>query len=108
MPVAQSKMYDGLKRVWAVISRTAFASLSEPEIARDVVRSKSIATMGYDVERECLQVEYFNGILYRVDAVSPEIFKRLQSAQDFDDMFMQEVHGRHQMTRIGSVVPFYV
>lgn len=83
------------------------ARLSEPEIDRDFVVSKAIVTLGYDAEKRCLQAEYFSGHLYRIDDVSPEIYKTLRSTEVFDQVFQQQVCADCQMTRIGCLQPIY-
>lgn len=89
--------------VWVHMS----PKLSEPEIDRHFVKSTSIATLGYDAEKRCLQVEYSSGHLYRIDDVSPGTYQMLQSTEEFDRVFQRHVLAAHQFTRIGCLLPIY-
>ncbi|MEP4199196.1 MAG: KTSC domain-containing protein [Aliishimia sp.] len=81
--------------------------LSEPEIDRHFVKSTSIATLGYDTEKRCLQVEYYSGHLYRIDDVSPGTYQMLQSTEEFDRVFLQQVCKGCSFKRIGCLLPIY-
>ncbi|MGB3247204.1 MAG: KTSC domain-containing protein [Sulfitobacter sp.] len=81
--------------------------LSEPEIDRHFVRSTSIATLGYDAGKRCLQVEYYNGHLYRIDNVSAGTYQMLQSTEEFDQVFQQQVCAGCSFKRIGCLLPIY-
>ena len=107
MPATQSKMYNSVQCVLTAVSKQVRSGLSEPEIARQNVHSKSIASLGYDQTRQCLQIEYNNGILYRIDDVSMQKYHLLRDADDFDLTFQQEIFAHHPMTRIGFGVPVY-
>lgn len=97
------QLHRHMIKVWALMS----PKLSEPEIGRDFVRSKSIATLGYDAEKRCLQVEYFSGHLYRFDDVAPGTYQMLQSTEEFDRIFQRHVLAAHRFTRIGCLLPIY-
>jgi len=107
MPTSQTTAYEGLRRGWHAVCKTAFPKLSEPEILRNPVRSRSVATLGHDPKRGCLQVEYFNGVLYRVDGVSAKTYQQVMDAKDFDVIFQIKICARHPMTRIGAVPPVF-
>lgn len=107
MPASQPKLYDVLKRAFHAVSAPSRSRLSEPEITRAFVPSRSIATLGHDETRHCLQVEYFNGALYRVDGVSEAQYRNLLDAHDFDRAFQHEIIGNHPMTRIGWLAPVF-
>lgn len=66
-----------------------------------------IVTLGHDASQHCLQVEYFNGILYRVNDVSPQDYENLNTADDFDQTYRQLISAGHKMTKIGVVLPVY-
>lgn len=107
MPASQMTGRNRLRRLLDIVSKQAFPGLSETEITRHIVRSKSIATLGHDATRKCLQVEYFNGILYRIDDVSVETYQNLKDAEDFDRIFQQEICAHLPMKRIGCVAPVH-
>lgn len=81
--------------------------LSEPEIDRHFVKSTSIATLGYDADRRCLQVEYYSGHLYRIDDVSAGTYQMLQSTEEFDLVFQQQVCAGCSFKCIGCLLPIY-
>ena len=81
--------------------------LSEPEIARHFVTLQCIATLGHDAFRDCLQVEYLNGILYRFDDVSVPKYRTLMDAENFDPAFRELIVSHHPATRIGCIIPVY-
>lgn len=107
MRAEKLKIYDILKGILGTVRQQTLSRFSAPQITRHFVQSQSIATLGFDQTRQCLHLEYYNGILYRVDGVSIHKYRRLTDAQDFDRTFRQVISAHHPMTRIGYVFPVY-
>lgn len=57
------------------------------EIERLIVRSKSVATVGYDPVAKVLAVEYFNGMVYHFFGVPPDLGEKLRLGHRFDELF---------------------
>lgn len=103
MPAPHLDLLEKTKRILSAVVGRASPNLAEPEIDRHVVSSNSISTLGYDSAQEFLQVEYFNGHVYRFDAVSPQAYQRLMDADDFDRAFRSVIFVHHRSTKIGRV-----
>ncbi len=97
------KLKHGLDSAWNLIT----PKLCEPEIARHFVVSQCIATLGHDELRNCLQVEYLNGILYRFDNVPMPKYRTLMKAESFDPAFREMIVFHHPATRVGCIAPVY-
>lgn len=100
---AFEKLKHCLESAWKLIT----PKLREPEIARHLVASQCVATLGHDALRDCLQVEYFNGILYRFDDVPVTKYRSLMEAENFDPAFKEMIVSHHIATRIGCIEPVY-
>lgn len=100
---AFEKLKDCVESAWNLMS----PRLCEPEIARHFVASQCIATLGHDALRNCLQVEYLNGILYRFDDVPVPKYRALIEAENFDPTFKEMIVSHHPATRIGCIAPVY-
>jgi len=60
--------------------------------------------LGYDEARKRVQVEYFNGLLYRADNISAAEYLAVIQAADFDASFRQHIGiDRTKMVLIGRV-----
>lgn len=105
MQQRQTDIFDNIRHIFSICYERYANPLTEPQIERDPVHSACITAIGYDPARQCLQVEYRNGLLYRVDNVPDRTYQALMAAEDFDLYFRHRICPGHDMTRIGQVMP---
>jgi hypothetical protein len=72
----------------------------ESPIARTIVASTSIASVGYDPVAGVLEVEFRSGAIYRYLAVPMHIHRELMSAESKGRYFSQQIRGRYRFQRI--------
>ena len=107
MTATHKKKLNPVVRLISVIAEYVVPKRSEPETERRYVPSNCIVTLGYDACQRSLQVEYFNGLLYRISDVSPQDHENLNSADDFDQAYQQLIAKGHKMTKVGMALPVY-
>ena len=62
--------------------------------------SAMAAQVGYDDEREILQIEFNNGSVYQYSEVEPEIWEDLQSTNSIGSFYNQEIKGFYPSVKI--------
>lgn len=67
---------------------------------REVVRSSSLQSVGYDRERGTLEVEFRGGAVYRYTNVPFHVWRELQRAASKGTYFQQAVRDRYQAERV--------
>lgn len=107
MTATHKKKLNPFVRLISVIAEYAVPKRPEPEAECRYVPSNCIVTLGYDACQRALQVEYFNGLLYRISDVSPQDHETLNSADDFDQAYQQLIAKGHKMTKVGMALPVY-
>jgi uncharacterized protein len=65
------------------------------------VSSSNVASIGYDVDTQVLDVEFVNGGVYQYMNVPQEAFDELQSAASKGRYVAQNVKNRYPYTRVG-------
>ena len=62
--------------------------------------SAMAAQVGYDREREILQIEFNNGAVYQYSEVEPEIWEDLQSTDSIGSFYNHEIKGYYPSLKI--------
>ena len=65
------------------------------------VSSSNVASIGYDVHTQVLEVEFVNGGVYQYMNVPQEAFDELQGAASKGRYLAQNVKNRYPYTRVG-------
>lgn len=81
-------------RIADVLSGLTFQTLPRPKIERFSVQSNTVATLGFDLLRSCLQVEYLSGMVYRIENVPGDAYAALSEAADVAKTAMTSNTGR--------------
>jgi hypothetical protein len=58
---------------------------------RESVSSSMIAAIGYDEERETLEVEFIAGYVYRYFGISPDVFEGFRAARSKGAFFNRHI-----------------
>jgi KTSC domain len=58
------------------------------------------AQVGYDEDREILQIEFNNGSVYQYSEVEPELWADLQSSDSVGSFYNQEIKGYYPSVKI--------
>ena len=77
-------------------------------LERQFVLSQSVATAAFDAERRILDVEYFNGLVFRYFDISPEIGRALFQENSFDKVFRTRVAKLHDYKLVEKLLPVYL
>lgn len=72
------------------------------------VLSQSVATTTYDTVRRFLDIEYYNGLVYRFFEVSPATGSALFQGDDFDRVFRTHVARRHDYKLVDKQLPVFL
>jgi KTSC domain len=91
--------YEGLQLLDRIIASTASIAPSE-EIEMLPACSSMAAQVGYDEEREILQIEFNSGAVYQYSHVEPELWEDLQSTDSIGSFYNQEIKGYYPSERI--------
>ncbi len=65
------------------------------------VSSTNVASIGYDVDTQVLEVEFVNGGVYQYMNVPQEAFDEFQSASSKGTYLAQNIKNRYPYTRVG-------
>ena len=63
-------------------------------LERDPIQSQSAVTAAYDGDRRTIDVEYFNGLVFRFFEIPPDIGTELFQDSRFDEVFQSMVAKR--------------
>jgi hypothetical protein len=91
--------YEGLQLLDRIIASTAAIAPSE-EIEMLPACSSMAAQVGYDEEREILQIEFNSGAVYQYAHVEPELWEDLQSTDSIGSFYNHEIKGYYPSQRI--------
>lgn len=109
--VAPEAAYHGLQQV-AFIASDEFAELNHnleefeefpthpDEIPMLPVQSSMANAMGYDQERQILQIEFASGAIYQYADVEPETWDSLQDSDSTGKFFNSHIKGYYESERI--------
>jgi len=69
------------------------------DLAMKPVDSSMAESVGYDADRQILQIEFKSGAIYRFESVQPSTWQDLQRAESLGRFFNQRIKGSHQTWR---------
>jgi hypothetical protein len=91
--------YEGLQLLNEIVAEPACLEPSA-DIEMLPVHSAMAAQIGYDLEREILQIEFNNGSVYRYAEVEPEVWEDLQDTDSIGCFYNDEIKGCYPSIRI--------
>jgi hypothetical protein len=91
--------YEGLQLLDRIIAATETIEPSE-SIEMLPACSTMAAQVGYDYDREILQIEFNNGSVYQYSEVEPEIWEDLQSTDSIGSFYNQEIKGCYPSAKV--------
>jgi hypothetical protein len=74
-------------------------------LERRNIGSRGVATTGYDPERRMLNVEYYNGLVYRYFGVSPHTGAALFEWKGFGRVLQTQVVNKHGCKLVEKLYP---
>ncbi len=72
----------------------------EPEIPMYLVESTMANAVGYDPDREVLQIEFKNGSVYQYEHVEEETWEEMISSNSTGKFFNREIKGNYPSKRL--------
>jgi KTSC domain len=91
--------YEGLQMLDRIIASAVALEPSE-EIEMLPACSSMAAQVGYDRDREILQIEFNSGAVYQYSAVEPEVWEDLQETDSIGSFYNQEIKGYYPSVKI--------
>jgi hypothetical protein len=91
--------YEGLQLLDRIIAAPPEIAPSE-EIEMLPACSSMAARVGYDEDREILQIEFNSGAVYQYAHVEPELWEDLQSTDSIGSFYNHEIKGYYRSERI--------
>ncbi|PSB54356.1 KTSC domain-containing protein [Chamaesiphon polymorphus] len=92
--------YEGLQLLDRIIASTPEIEPYEEHIEMLPAHSTMAAQVGYDYDREILQIEFNSGAVYQYSEVEPELWEDLQATDSIGSFYNQEIKGYYPSTRI--------
>ncbi len=91
--------YEGLQMLDRII---ASAMAIEPSESIEMLPACSTmaAQVGYDEDREILQIEFNNGAVYQYSAVEPEVWEDLQETDSIGSFYNREIKGYYPSVKV--------
>lgn len=74
-------------------------------IERWLVRSLIVSSIGYDQEKQVLQIEYLNGFVFEAHGVSDIQYERLVGTSDFDQAYRTTILREFELSKVGYEFP---
>jgi hypothetical protein len=91
--------YEGLQLLDRVIAANA-AIAPTPEVEMLPVCSSMAAQLGYDADREILQIEFNSGAVYQYTEVDSHTWEDLQSSDSIGNFYNEEIKGYYPSTQL--------
>ncbi len=91
--------YEGLQLLDRIIASAAAIEPSE-SIEMLPACSAMAAQVGYDYDREILQIEFNSGAVYQYSAVAPEVWEDLQSTDSIGSFYNREIKGYYPSVKV--------
>ena len=84
----------------AMLGTSGYANAPSTDIEMLHVCSSMAARVGYDDDREILQIEFNSGAIYQYSAVDPHTWEELQSTDSIGSFYNQEIKGYYPSAKI--------
>ena len=99
---APNAAYQGLQQVnsLAAPDTTALPPVETP--AMQPVNSSMAKAIGYDCDRQTLQIEFNNGSVYQYTEVEQETWESLQTTDSTGRFFNREIKGNYHCQRVDA------
>ena len=91
--------YEGLQMLDRIIASAMVIEPSEP-IEMLPACSTMAAQVGYDEDREILQIEFNSGAVYQYSAVEPEVWEDLQATDSIGSFYNREIKGYYPSVKV--------
>jgi KTSC domain len=91
--------FEGLQMLDRIIASAVAIEPSEP-IEMLPACSTMAAQVGYDYEREILQIEFNSGAVYQYAAVEPEVWEDLQETDSIGSFYNREIKGYYPSVKV--------
>jgi len=73
--------------------------MKQESIVRTAVRSRDIAIIGYDREKQMLEIAFRGGGVYRYHGVPETIYQRLMESSSHGLYFNREIKDKYRTTK---------
>jgi KTSC domain len=91
--------YEGLQMLDRIIASAVAIEPSE-SIEMLPACSSMAAQVGYDRDREILQIEFNSGAVYQYSAVEPEVWEDLQETDSIGSFYNREIKGYYPSVKV--------
>jgi KTSC domain len=91
--------YEGLQMLDRIIASAMVIEPSEP-IEMLPACSTMATQVGYDYDREILQIEFNSGAVYQYSAVEPEVWEDLQETDSIGSFYNRQIKGYYPSVKV--------
>ncbi len=92
--------YEGLQLLNAIVSEPPSLEPVAEQIEMHPVHSTMASQIGYDPDREILQIEFQSGAVYQYAEIDPETWEDLQYSDSIGCFYNEEIKGYYPSARI--------
>jgi KTSC domain len=92
--------YEGLQLLNAIVSEPHYLEPAADPIEMHPVHSTMASQIGYDPDREILQIEFQSGAVYQYAEIDPETWEDLQYSDSIGSFYNEEIKGYYPSARI--------
>lgn len=92
--------FEGLQHLNEIVAEAKDLPRYEQSIAMLPMNSSMANAIGYDSDRNILQIEFHNGAVYQYSDIDEDTWQDLHQADSIGKFFNENVRGKYQYERI--------
>ncbi|PLZ99950.1 KTSC domain-containing protein [Fischerella thermalis CCMEE 5268] len=92
--------FEGLQHLNEIVAEAKDLPAYEQSIAMLPMNSSMANAIGYDGDRNILQIEFHNGAVYQYSDIDQDTWQDLHQADSIGKFFNENVRGKYQYKRI--------
>ncbi|MDJ0736581.1 MAG: KTSC domain-containing protein [Nostocaceae cyanobacterium] len=93
---APIEAYEGLQHLNDIVAESVEEAWEEEEIAMLPVNSSMANALGYDDEKQILQLEFHDGSVYQYSGIDDDTWEDLHQADSVGRFFHNEIKGKYE------------
>ncbi|BAZ70456.1 hypothetical protein NIES4106_52500 [Fischerella sp. NIES-4106] len=99
---APVEAFEGLQHLNEIVAEAKDLLLYEQSIPMLPIHSSMATAVGYDDNKNILQVEFHNGAVYQYSDIDQHTWQDLQQADSIGKFFNENVKGKYQYERVND------
>ncbi|NWF62317.1 MAG: KTSC domain-containing protein [Fischerella sp.] len=99
---APVEAFEGLQHLNEIVAEVKALPSYEESIAMLPTNSSMANAVGYDDEKNILQIEFHNGAVYQYSGIEEDTWEDLHQADSVGKYFNEKIRGKYQSERIDN------